>query len=235
MLLLEVSREPLQAHHLEGLREGADQAWYRAARLVSSLAAVGDADEAEAMDALCEWRAAADTLGDSAERKGVRCDRLLALAESPGANVVLAGVACGLLYGDAALDPSAVARRLAGYLEGTRQPPEDGARFLRGLLRSARSVCWQVPEVVEALNRTLRALPEDQFVALMPHLRLAFADLTPRECDAVAHAVGGRVGGAAPTPVVSRTFTEDDVLRALAVDARVRERLVQDGLGSYVE
>src|SRR6202008_1030613 len=101
-----------------------------------------------------------------------------------------------------------VARRLAGYLGGTRQPPADGARFLRGLLRASRSVCWQVPAIVEALHRTLRELSEGDFVALLPHLRLAFADLTPRECDAVARVVASLVGGAAPDLMVSRDVGE---------------------------
>ncbi len=235
MLLLEVSREPLEAHHLEGLADGADRAWYRAARLVSSLAVLAEADESEAMDAVCAWRSAADTLGDSGERRGIRRERLLDLADQPSANPVAAGLACGVLYGDGALEPLAVATRLAGYLGGTRQPPADGARFLRGLLRAARSVCWQVREVVEALHRTLRELPEADFVTLLPHLRLAFADLTPRECDAVARAVASLVGGPAPDLVVSRDVGENEMLRAVRVNARVRERLVQDGLEAYVD
>jgi hypothetical protein len=235
MLLLEVSREPLEAHHLEGLADGADRAWYRAARLLSSLAVVAESDEPEAMDAVCAWRAAADTLGDAAERREVRKERLLALANEPSANPVATGLACGVLYGDGALEAGEVARRLAGYLGGTRQPPADGARFLRGLLRASRSVCWQVPAIVEALHRTLRELTETDFVGLLPHLRLAFADLTPRECDAVAQAVASLVGGAAPDLVVRRDVGENEMLRAVRVNARVRERLRADSLEAYVD
>lgn len=235
MLLLEVSREPLEAHHLQGLAEGADQSWYRAARLVSSLAVVAEADESEAMDALCAWRTAADSLGDSADRREVRRARLLELADEPTANPVAAGVACGLLYGDGALEPAAVAQRLAGYLGGTRQPPGDGARFLRGVLRAARSVCWQVPEVVEALHRTLRELSEGDFVTLLPHLRLAFADLTPKECDAVARAVASLIGGPVPTPLVSYDLSESQMLQAVRINVRVRERLAHDGLHAYAD
>jgi len=144
-------------------------------------------------------------------------------------------VACGLLYGDGALEPSDVARRLAGYLGGNRQPPADGARFLRGVLRAARSVCWQAPEVVEALHRTLRELSEPDFVTLLPHLRLAFADLTPKECDAVARAVASLVGGPVLSPFVSRDLSESQMLQALRIDVRVRERLAQDGLQAYAD
>ena len=223
------------AHHLDGLKDAADQAWYRAARLVSSLVSLAETDEAETIDALCAWRAAADNLGDTPERLDVRRDRLMTLADAQDANPVAAGVACGLLYGDGVLDPPGLGRRLAGYLGGTRQPPADAARFLRGVLRSARSVCWQVPEVVAALHGSLRALSEEEFVYLLPHLRLAFADLAPKECDAVAQAVGRVLGGKAPAPVFSRDVSEGQMVQAVRINARVREQLVKDGLEAYAD
>jgi hypothetical protein len=235
MLLLDVSREPLEAHHLGGLREAANEAWYRAARLLFSLVSLSETDETETLDALCAWRAMADSLGDSPERHELRRDRLLALADEPDANPVAAGAACGLLYGDGSLEPEALGRRLGGYLGGTRQPAADGARFLRGVLRAARSVCWQVPEVVDALHQALRALPEDAFVALLPHLRLAFADLTPKECDAVAKAVGRLLGGQVLTPVLTREISEGQMVQAVRINARVREQLVSDGLETYAD
>jgi hypothetical protein len=235
LLLLEVSREPLEAHHLAGLMEGAEQAWYRAVRLLSSLPAVAEGDEREAMDAVCAWRAAADSLGETGEKAELRRAHLLALADTPDANAVVAGVACGLLYGDGVLEPSALAQRLTGYLGGTRQPPADGARFLRGVLRAARSVCWQVPEVAGALNLTLRTLSEDNFVALLPHLRLAFADLTPRECDAVAKVVAALVGGRGLLPTRAEDFSERHMLQAVQINARVLRQLTEDGLEAYAD
>jgi len=40
----------------------------------------------------------------------------------------------------------------------------------------------------------MSSLAEDDFLRLVPHLRLAFADLAPRETDQVARAVAERLG-----------------------------------------
>jgi hypothetical protein len=234
LLLLALSREPLEAHHLEGLEQGAEQAWYRAARLVTSLARLSDADEREAVDALCAWRSAADVLGEDDARRALRRERLSELAELPGAHPVAAGVACGLLYADGFFEPAELGRRLAGYLSGTHQPPTDGARFLRGVLRAARSACWQVPEILEALHQTLLSLTQDHFIVLLPHLRLAFADLTPRECDAVARAVSALLGERV-LPEAPADWTEADVLQALGIEQAVERQLAGDGLDGYLD
>ncbi len=233
LLLLGLSREPLEAHHLEGVEEAADQAWYRAARLVETLAATAEAEEDREIHALTAWRAAADTLGDGDARREVRAAHLRALAETAGANPAIRGAAAGLLWGDGALDGAVLATMLSGHLAGARADAAAGARFLRGVLRAARSACWQVPEVIRALHETLGSLDEAPFVALLPHLRLAFADLTPRETDLVALAAGAIAGGARIGTSAPVGVTQADVVRGLRVDLRVREQLGRDGLDGW--
>jgi hypothetical protein len=233
LLLLGLSREPLEAHHLDGLEDAADRAWHRAARLIDGLATVDETDETAALDALCAWRAAADTLGDSPSRQELRSSHLLGLADRREANPVLRGAACGLLYGDGAMDADELGRRLSGCLGGTRKPPTDGARFLRGVLRAARSACWEVSEIADALTATLRDLSEDEFVTLLPDLRLAFSDLTPRECDATARFVETRLGHDVSTRRGHGQVTEGVMLRAVRINARVLAILHQDGLDEH--
>lgn len=233
LLLLGISREPLEAHHLEGVEDAADQAWYRAARLVATLASTPEAEEDQAIHALSAWRAAADTLGDGDARREVRAAHLRSLADAPAANPAVRGAAAGLLYGDGALEGKDLGAILAGHLAGGRADPSDGARFLRGVLQAARSACWQVPEVVRALHETLEALEEEPFIAVLPHLRLAFADLTPRETDLVARAASALAGGGRIALSAQPGVTEADVVRGLRVDRRVREQLTRDGLDAW--
>jgi hypothetical protein len=152
---------------------------------------------------------------------------------SPGASPAARGAAAGLLYGDGALEGARLGAMLSGHLDGARPDASDGARFLRGLLRVARSACWQVPEVVRALHETLASLGEMAFISLLPHLRLAFADLTPRETDLVARAVAEVAGGPPITTSTPGRVTQADVVRGLRVDQRVREQLARDGLDAW--
>jgi hypothetical protein len=109
------------------------------------------------------------------------------------------------------------------------------------LLHSARSTLWLVPELVESLHEVLRDWGEESFIAMLPELRLAFADLTPRECDRVARTVietigegdDGKSSGASLAPVDLAGFHEGDLLRGVEVNRQVLEILRQDGLEDY--
>ena len=64
LLVLEVSREPLEAHHLSGLHELATTAYHRACFVIPSLAATPPEDEAKMLDALNGLFQAVRSLGD---------------------------------------------------------------------------------------------------------------------------------------------------------------------------
>jgi hypothetical protein len=68
----------------------------------------------------------------------------------------------------------------------------------------------------------------------LPHLRVAFADLTPRETDQVGAAVARLHGGASFQRVVNYEFSDSDMLVALRVEAAIREALQRDGLGVWL-
>jgi hypothetical protein len=227
--LLRVSREPLEAQSLTGLDEIVARAWERATYLVPTLAATSESDETAALDQLCTWSALAHALADPELAAMQRQEALELLARQSPANPTIVGAACGLLYDDGAVCGTALGQRLAGHLGASTGDATQGARFLRGVLRAARSACWQEPSVVDAVHATLRDLPEDVFLAALPHLRLAYSDLTPRECDLVARAAAARCGAELRLPLRVEKASEADVLRAARADRAVAEILARDG------
>jgi hypothetical protein len=80
-----------------------------------------------------------------------------------------------------------------------------------------------------SLHTTLREIDEETFIGALPHLRLAFSDLTPRECDNVAALVAA-LGGETRLDLGAVAATERELLLALSVDRLVGERLERDGL-----
>ena len=189
LLALHVSREPLEAHHLTGISDVAAAAYDRACYLIPRLVTTADQEETQTLDALNSLYQAVLALGDSPERQDLRWHNLDALAQTTGGNATFRGAACGILFGDGQLDVRDLRRHLQGHLVSPADQGREGPRFLRGLLRTARSVLWQVPEAIRSIHQVLRNWNEDQFVHQLPHLRLAFADLTPRMRP------GGPVGG----------------------------------------
>jgi hypothetical protein len=152
-----------------------------------------------------------------------------------GGNAAVLGAACGLLFDDGQMPPTELVEYLHGYLISRIEESQQGVSFLRGLLRTARSVLWQVPEIVETITDVLSNWSEDDFIEQLPNMRLAFADLTPRECNRVAHEVSKHLGGISVDTIQNRNITEYEMLVALEVNRRVLESLKQDGLEVFVD
>ncbi|MFI5458281.1 MAG: DUF5682 family protein [Isosphaerales bacterium] len=233
LLVLHVSREPLEAHHLAGITDVAGAAYNRACYLIPQLVATADQEEAQTLDALNSLVQAVQSLGDSPERQDLRRHNLKSLAQTNGGNAAFRGAACGILFGDGQLQITDLVGYLQGHLVSRADQEREGPRFLRGLLCSARSVLWQVPEAIRSIHRVLREWDEELFVRQLPHLRLAFADLTPRECDHVAHLVASEGGVAELTLITSSEYSSADLIRGADVNRRVMEGLKRDGLEEF--
>jgi hypothetical protein len=221
LIVLQHAREPLEAHHLKGIDDLALAAYYRACFLIPELRHTPEEEEKATLEALNTLRQAVETLGDTPLLADLRAGRLFEVADAQDASSsALQGGAAGLLYLDG---------RLPGDDLGER-----GARFLYGLLRMARSVLWAVPECLRSLHQSTGSLPEERFIKVVPHLRLALADLAPRECDRVAQGVAELLGISGLRAPVMRQVSERDALRAFAVDRQVEKSLRSDGLDDWL-
>jgi hypothetical protein len=234
LLVLHVSREPLEAHHLMGLNDVAAAAYERACYLLPRLVTTAEADESSTLDALNSLYQAVQSLGDSAERQDLRWRNLETLAESTGGNPVFRGAACGILFGDGRLDVARVVQHLNGHLVSVADQGREGPRFLRGLMRTARNVLWQAPEAIRCIHRALRDWEEERFIRQLPHLRLAFADLTPRECDQVGKLVAAEAGVDKVKMIARRDCSAADMLRAAEVNRLLLDGLKRDGLEEFL-
>src|SRR5262249_11712604 len=89
LLVLEVSREPLEAHHLSGLKELATTAYHRACYLIPGLVNTPPEEEARLLDALNALVQAVYSLGDDADLQQLRADALGQLAASTGGSAAM--------------------------------------------------------------------------------------------------------------------------------------------------
>jgi hypothetical protein len=230
LALVDAACEPLELHGDEDLAALARRALERALYLLPQLARTAESDEAAALDALKTLRELSASLGEQDAERAHLLQLLGELCNDGSANAVCAGAAAGLLHGDGAYDGERIGRLLSGRLVGKRDGGVDGARFLRGVLATDRSASWQNGALVAAIDAVIRDSGEDAFHAMLPHLRLAFAELSPRETDRVAGLVGELHAGRRPKTVVSREWSEQDQVLAQRVDAAVRAQLAEDGL-----
>ncbi len=230
LLVLQVSREPLEAHHLTGLHELATTAYQRACFVIPGLASAAPTDEAPMLDSLNALLQAVRSLGDTPDLQALRTGALTSLAATSGGSAALRGGAVGLLYGDGKLSDEELVRHLRGHLLSSRDDGADGPNFLRGLLKTARSALWQVDGVLLGIQEVLHGWDEERFVKLLPLLRLALSELTPRETDAVAKRVAALLGAATLQVAYLPDMGSQEMLRAVEVNRLVRATLAADGL-----
>jgi len=132
-------------------------------------------------------------------------------------------------------DPQSLRDALNGAFAGAGQDEQDRIGVLIGMLLAAPHVLWRTPDVMDTVDAFLGALEEDAFMALLPHLRLAFAALNPREIDQVAEKLAQLHGGhASAFAAVHHTLTPRDLDRGLALDRQIRATVERDGLGAWL-
>ncbi len=108
--------------------------------------------------------------------------RLRLAAEASQVHPLLAGLACTLLFLNGIMPEAELTTMLSQRLSPGTEPLV-AAQFIEGLLALNRTVLLRNQPVVGWLNDYLQAVPAERFVAVLPVLRRAFADLAPAETD----------------------------------------------------
>jgi hypothetical protein len=227
--LLGKSREPLEATHLTTLPELAMAAYQRACYLAADLVNCPDELVDQAVRAL---RALRESCGPQSpfdpELLYLALRTIIAAPPDMGQTAII-GAAAGILYGEGRLAEADLVTLALGFLGGTSADPRRGAGFIRGLLATAREVAWQIAGVVQALDARFGGWDEESFLGVLPELRLAFADLTPREIARVADSVAA-LHDTELTGLVRYDLSEDDAKLAMQLTKLVRASLAADGL-----
>ena len=248
--LLRHSQEPLGASHLQALPRLMQAAFHRSCRLIEDLATCSDDLVPDLIEALKSLRETVQSSGlppgslraaDAAPVTEISefdqelfHQSLLRVVRHPAdtAQAAIVGAAAGILYGDGVLPTVALLEVATGYLGGALTDPRKSCGIVRGLLATAREVAWHVGEILESLNAQFSDWNEETFLQVLPDLRLAFADLTPREIANVADKVAQLHGQSDLGDLVHTDLTEVDLEFGLQLNRRVRQSLIADGLAT---
>ena len=108
------------------------------------------------------------------------------LLEKPGIQPGLDGAVLGLLYGYDNACSARIRETAGGYLEGSGEMRMKSASFLRGLFYTARDFVFVREDFLELIDVLLLKLSPEEFLSLLPELRMAFSYFTPLETDRIA-------------------------------------------------
>ena len=133
-------------------------------------------------------------------------------------------------------DTGELCQAIAGGLAGTFDEEQDRVGVLRGLLFTAPELLWRDTRVLEVVDQLLCGLTEEDFLQLLPHIRLAFTALNPREADRLAGLLAGIHGGRMTDfAASSHDLTDRDLQRGVAAERSVRQAIESDGLAHWLE
>ncbi len=106
----------------------------------------------------------------------------------------LNGCTYGILYGSGKVTAREVEAACRGYLGGTREQLFSTAQFFRGLFFTARDLVFIGETFIGMLDEFFGRVSEEEFMELLPELRMAFTYFTPRETDKIAAAAAALHG-----------------------------------------
>lgn len=98
----------------------------------------------------------------------------------------LSGCIHGILYGSGKETAAEAEMICRSYLTGTREQMLKTAQFFKGLFCTARDLVFIGEEFLKLLDMFFGQVTPEEFMELLPELRMAFTYFTPREIDKIA-------------------------------------------------
>ena len=239
LLLLWQSREPLEAHSLSEVPALLHAAYLRSCYLVPTLVQCTEEELSTTLNSLSSIRellkAAADIELIDEEVFWQAAEKVLkAQNHAHPTYSTIAGAIGGLLHSSGRMDHAQLDELVVGYLIGINDS-QKRVGFLRGLLKTCREAAWQNERLINSLNEIIASWDEAEFIKALPSLRLALADLTPRETDKVASCVADLHGEEQLGRLIEVRITEGELEINRQLTALVLKTLNDDGLAHWIE
>ncbi|MCB2065582.1 MAG: hypothetical protein KDE15_02955 [Erythrobacter sp.] len=205
--------------------------WRRVLVLLPELAAI-PADQARpALQALADLRGVIEIARSAGFGFDLGpFDEALARLEAQDLAPAIAGAVMAFALLDGRADGQALGLRLQVELAGAYLDAGERLAFVGGIIAISRELLWTVPQVVEALDAVVGDAEEDDFIAMLPHLRLALMPLDPGEIDRLSTIVAERLGISPDALAQVVAISEDEALRNAALDRELARKLEAEGV-----
>lgn len=168
-----------------GLEELIGKCFFKIIQLLPSMAGISDEQLKGCMESCLTLY---QVTGKSAfsDFRPVLMESFEALLSADNIHSGLEGTIMGLLYGFGMDYGEKIRSTFSGYVRGTRENTKRTAGFLRGLFFTARDFVFASQDFLGMIDELLGLLPGNEFLELLPELRMAFAYFTPMETDRIA-------------------------------------------------
>lgn len=150
-----------------------------------------------------------------------------AVIRDPQANKAVLGVCFGALLKKEQLELDEVFERFASYVNGSDDTKWQAVSFLKGFFMTAKDIVFVDDRLLSLLDEIIRGTDGEQFLALLPDLRLAFTSFLPFETDRIAERVASLYGAAPSAILYEATLNQEELEDAIAADAFCTQAMKQ--------
>lgn len=163
--------------------------------LLPSMTGIKDENLNACMDALkLLYQITGRRTNDMEQEKEAYFEALDYMKQDAQIHAGLHGCVYGILYGSGRESAQAIEGICRGYLMGTKEQLMQTAVFFRGLFYTARDLVFIGDQLLGMLDAFFGQVEEEEFMELLPQLRMAFAYFTPSEIDRIAKTAAGLHG-----------------------------------------
>lgn len=120
------------------------------------------------------------------EKQEIYYEALQRLLQKEDLQAGLEGCIRGILYGAGLNSAYEIERVCYGYMAGTHDKLLSGAKLFRGLFFTARDLVFVGDSFIMMMDTFIGKLSEEDFMGILPELRMAFGYFTPREINEIA-------------------------------------------------
>lgn len=114
---------------------------------------------------------------------------LTTLTEAKEKHPAVYGAAMGLLCQYGKDYQNDAVKAMKGFLSGSLTVKKQGAEYLKGLFSCARDIMFSENDFLVMADELITGMDSDDFIEILPQLRLAFGYFTPQEISDTAKAV----------------------------------------------
>lgn len=152
-------------------------------------------------------------------------DSLKLLISKKDCNSAVEGAALGILYGLNSIASKEVADKTVQYLYGTGEKLMRSGSFLKGLFSTAKDLLLIEEDLLKGIDRFMKNIEEEHFMALLPDLRFSFTFFNPGEIDSIAKAVAKVHDTKEENILYGKALKEEDINLAVSLDQYAVELL----------
>lgn len=228
MLMLLELQDLYQVRDALHLDQVTEQCFQKIIQLLPSMGQVGEERQQECMESLRLLYQAAGR-NNANERKPVLMEALKGLLGRGSVNPGVEGTVLGLLYGYEGGFGRQITETARGYIQGSGEMLSKSAAFLRGLFFTARDFVFVSGEFLNLIDELLGRLSGEEFLRLLPELRMAFGYFTPLETDRIAGRAAALHGRKKRDLLTGRRVSPEEFAYGEALDAYAGERILSVG------